>query len=768
MFFSIFVTRNTTYMKRVILLLMNLLLMIEYGHSQLTIIDNNCIPYAGCELSSLGKIHLEFDLSSFIEENQDVDISEVGIVSTMSAGRKFKIYKGIDTSGELLYSGYEKITNTSDAFKLGNTIELSLKETLTFEKGEDYLLYFPANCFYPSTKTTEYSTYKSGIISIPFKGCENSTSLNIVAISPESHSSIKIMSKLFIEFDRDVSVSEGATAYLLESGNQMGQSSYIAVESSNTNIICVRFDDITLYNSKTYSINLPENMVKDNSDDSIGNSELNLSFIGASFHPVETGRIYPSNNSELSWLSQVKIPFKFDEGYNLGRSEVKAKLYKGGLESEPTVYDCSIGSNMTDLLVDIWDFNLEPSTNYNLVIEEGQVVPTASDNISVKLLDTSNHDIVLTYTTPEVLSSVEKTNPTDVTPSANAEIDNLGTLRLTFQPYTFDGADYVVEMTEGAKATLSDGTSKWTVEMSYEGGEGGESYATADFNLELISGKDYKVTIPAGTFYPYAHTELMSRAESEAIELVFIGTTPAQHSVVISSSDGHTTTTIAMRHQDVVLAFEAPEGRNIENVTLNEQPIELNQGNYTIEDITEDAKFHVALNKVEPVVVEHDYVNVSLAIGTDENHAPVYVHPTEKGKDAKVNLSAGALWKLSSLKLNGEDVDASEANDGYYTIPGDKLNQDANLVAEFEYNGNYAFDFTTGVQTVEGCDYSVYSDNGTLVVENVADGANVAVYNMHGMLIDSTKASDSVLRLTIEPGYYVLIIGQETLKVRHQ
>lgn len=231
----------------------------------------------------------------------------------------------------------------------------------------------------------------------------------------------------------------------------------------------------------------------------------------------------------------------------------------------------------------------------------------------------------------------------------------------------------------------------------------------------------------------------------------------------------------AAKGEDFTVVLSVPEGRSIVSVSCNGEDVTdaAAEGAYIIEAIDTDAVIVVTLNELEPEVVietvikeiyiEPEHVNVTLSVG---GHATVR-HLVAKAMDAAIAVTPSDNWILDSLTLNGEDVTDAVA-DGVYTIPAASLEDDAELNAVFAYAGEVIFDFTTGVETMDGCDFRVYSDAEDLVIENVPTNARVAVYSTAGQLIASAEAGDNdIVRISLLPGIYVVTVDNVALKIKH-
>lgn len=78
------------------------------------------------------------------------------------------------------------------------------------------------------------------------------------------------------------------------------------------------------------------------------------------------------------------------------------------------------------------------------------------------------------------------------------------------------------------------------------------------------------------------------------------------------------------------------------------------------------------------------------------------------------------------------------------------LKGDTELTAHLEYTGSWASqDETTGVWTVEDKNIRIYGNTDHIVVDGVSPDNTICVYNVAGMLINSTRVSDGNDRVLI-------------------
>lgn len=134
-----------------------------------------------------------------------------------------------------------------------------------------------------------------------------------------------------------------------------------------------------------------------------------------------------------------------------------------------------------------------------------------------------------------------------------------------------------------------------------------------------------------------------------------------------------------------------------------------------------------------------------------------------KGSTVTVAVTPAENFKVERVSFNGED--ATLSGDSFTTPVLDT--DEARLEVTFAYDGTVVFDFTNGVESVDGCPYKVWNDTDHIVIENVKAGADIKVYSVAGVEIAATTAGDDIVKISVLPGVYVIVIDNVALKIRH-
>lgn len=747
-------------MRSFTLIVLGIVIFALQGMAQnLTIIKDKCIPAESAEYTTLKDIHLIFELSGVEKTYPDVQSSEIGLVSTLTKKKPIKLYKGSEATGDPIASCYKKVLNNSTEFHSGNYFDISFDSEIILEEGVTYTLYIPIANFAAATTSQIFTDYpKDQEAIIHFKGAK-AQGFAFENAQPEQFSNLKSVQKVVLSFNEEVTVTPQSVATIVENDNTIATSKALYVSENSSNSIVIEFEnEIPLYITHEYQLQIPENIIFSANDTSVGiDGAISLTYKGEDYHYLEVGRVYPKNNSELSWISEIRVPFNFETGYNLGHAQATMKLYEGSMESTPIELKCD-GSSLDNLVITPYKFDLKPSTTYYVVLDAGQIFPAENNDWRKTLKDTTNPEVVLTYMTPEVLESPNKVS-VDVIPAPGADNARLDMVTLNIADYEFENSSYSVKLaSENPVAIFNDGTNDTQLPLTFNANE---KKATCTVNRPLEAGKTYTLKVPAGTFAPNAHANLAAVAANDELVYTYTGkAAPVAEFVSLSYTvDGEVTLkTMVEKGKPVTVAVTVPEGRQIESVTLDGTPLSGVMDVYTIPALAEDAGVLVTLVPlVEPDPVYH---NVTLSL----DNAAAQTSAVEEGKTVSFKLTpVDDLWTVESV----ENATLDEASGMYVTEP---VTADTEVKATFALVNPVDFNFTTEVEEVPaGCAYSVRSEREMLIIEGVTAGDNIRIYTTGGTLIaDKTVPADmSVAAMNLASGIYIVAINNTTLKIRH-
>jgi hypothetical protein len=114
-------------------------------------------------------------------------------------------------------------------------------------------------------------------------------------------------------------------------------------------------------------------------------------------------------------------------------------------------------------------------------------------------------------------------------------------------------------------------------------------------------------------------------------------------------------------------------------------------------------------------------------------------------------------WLVHSVTFNGEDV-TQQMVDGSYTTPA--LTTNSTLIVVFE-------DKEDGILSPQNSNVRVYGESdGTICINNLADGEMVYVYDTNGRMVRQETASSEQMRIKLDNhGVYIVKAGVKTLKL---
>lgn len=163
---------------------------------------------------------------------------------------------------------------------------------------------------------------------------------------------------------------------------------------------------------------------------------------------------------------------------------------------------------------------------------------------------------------------------------------------------------------------------------------------------------------------------------------------------------------------------------------------------------------------------EPEYTNVTMLI---DNYSTL-VHQAPKGLPYMVWLMQAQDWVIDEVFVNGEDkTDEAAAGMGMLMVPAETMNE-ANVDIEvyYKYAHEIDFDFSSGINQLPDCKYSVLSENGEIVITGLEKGDVVNVYTTAGMHIANAESTGDTVAIKAPHAVYVVTINNSSLKVAHR
>ena len=653
-----------------LVVLFNGLMISKAADLSLKLDMSNSIPANEASYASLSKINMVFDFSDV--DMGDYSLENCGIEATMSATRLISLYKGTPTDGELLTTIRKNVMKTGDDFKTGNSIELSFDKEYVLEPNQLYTLHIAKQTFRLTPVDAKVYWYLPET-TISFYGKEASSSeLVLTGQNPSVDNPISELNVLSLTFNSNVKLSSEPIA-TLKDGEETLSTGVLAIDENNQNVVLADFGSQTLYVSHKYTVEIPTGTIF-SSDGQVSFRDLQINLEGGSFKYFSYGRIHPKNNSELSYLTDITVPVVCDDGLALGRAKApKAYLYKGESTEAIGEYLCEMGDDGKSWMIPVWNFSLEPSTQYRVVLPKDQHKLWSLTDTGVwrEVADTSNPELVLTYTTPAELEKPVKISLSGSTPTNMEACERIDNVVLNLARYEFEGNAYDIYLAnKNPMAIFSDGTTETSIPVSFKNGS---LSATVAVNRPLDSGKEYTLKIPANTFIPNVNENLAAVAGNDEILITVTGkAAPATEYVTVTYTIEGVS---AMRHEvekgkavsfTLTPADELWTVGNVENATLDE-----GSGKYVTAPLEADHEVKASFALVNPVefdfTTEVDEIEGELAHSIYSDGNNLVVNGVKGGDRIRVYTTAGALMADKTVP-EGMDTASISLDHGVYIV----------------------------------------------------------------------------------------------------
>ena len=774
-------------------------------------------PENNCDITSFSSIVLHFDFSEFFSDGQYENDGTWGIGCNGVSSKGIRLYKVTEDEEIELGSFYENVKDGADAsFQVGFDYKFSIPN-VEVEPGALYKISVRQN-FYalqkdqPVDKTVQALTlkdYASSVDDAYIFYCVGSSNGLQYSVSPNTENPIKSLNDVIVSFDSDIALQESAQAIIYGVFDDTETSHVLNIIKSNGNEITIKGNGLTLYKGNDYTLEIPGGIVSDINESSKTNEKIVLQYSGGSYHYFSLRRgIYPVDGAEVIEIGDVNIPFNFPEGYGFkttssGPVEINADLYVGGLDGEKIdsyVFEASDAD--ATILVGSVSSPLDAGQSYTLIVPKEQVVARNLTGIG-SIEGWTNDDIIINLTTP----SADAINAVEINGEIPSQAESIDNVSFVVAPYKYNDDNYNYVVCEEPVIKLFENDSEiasYPIELAVVE----NAYVLRNkeaMNTELAKGKSYRIVLPAGTVTP-DHSFLGKYAANKELTFTIEGMATGELKAEFTSNiaEGQTAShigVVSIYTANPVAAVEgaALELRNGEEVKTapvrvsvengyshiyadfsdadhkalaleraTEYTVVLPQGSVT--DASNESlvnnEYSFTINglekEVEPVVPE--YVSVDFTI--DQYVSTSY--RMVKNEPSTIKLNVTDDWYLKSLTLNGEDVIDNVTSDGFYTLPA--LEADAELAAEFSYREDLVMTETSGVGSIEGSNgnISVYNDGNMIVIENLANGDNVAVYTVNGMIIKSFVASKDIMYIDAPVGQvYIIRVNNGAVKLQH-
>lgn len=168
-----------------------------------------------------------------------------------------------------------------------------------------------------------------------------------------------------------------------------------------------------------------------------------------------------------------------------------------------------------------------------------------------------------------------------------------------------------------------------------------------------------------------------------------------------------------------------------------------------------------------PEVVEPEFVDVKIVT----NDFMTTSQKAVKGKQFSYSMSfnsteeeAPVCWEVKSVEP--ADMVLASLNGAIMTKP---LNDATTLNIEVDYTGEWATNISSNVWEIKNDNpIQIFEEGGMIVIQGVTPENTICVYNVAGMLVNTTRTTEGndIVRLSVSPGYtYIVTVDGVAAKI---
>ncbi|MDE5790645.1 MAG: hypothetical protein K2H96_05395 [Muribaculaceae bacterium] len=641
-------------------------------------------PSQNEKLSSVSEFIFSFNFEKVYNAYPDVEKADFGICASMGEEKYITVYKGDVETGDVLFTINQSISTRSKLFAPGETsLKLSLDQTYILEPGEKYTVHIPARVFYTRTKATSYDTYAEEYQYI-FYGEESSEDgLLLVEETPKRGSLIDNINEIQLEFNSAISVSSDALILLKEGSNIIGEGK-VEVDSENENVALIQFSDTPLYNSHSYVVEVPSDIIFIK-DTNIGNSEITLIYTGTSLKYHKYGRVSPSNGSDVSYLTSITVPVNADDNLELGRAKApKAYFYEGNSSDALETITCEMNGENDGWIIPVWYFDMQPSSTYRIVVPADQYHLWYRNDAGnfVEAKDTSNPELVLTYTTPAELEKAPVFTFSQTVPGEGETLASVETVKVPVAPYEIETISYLPTLiAEHPEAQfMQDGELLKSVPLTLnfeEDNEANQAFLSAVVDEVMVKGHSYSLVIPAGIIGPEVGptmteaqaSSFRNAVKNEEMTITFNGSTPTEAMVTYYIGETGSMSTIVKIGETVTVNVAGSEDWKVKDLLFNGEPVEAEGDEYVTSAITADATIAVTYEYAHEI--DFDYTT-----GVGEIEDCPYALSSNAGHLVISGLNEGdaiTIYTIGGMKVADLPAVPAKMHEASISLPEGKV-----------------------------------------------------------------------------------------------
>lgn len=639
-------------MRRIVSFLITLCLLLS-GLSVSAFELKESIPQDGSTLEFIQEITLIFDYEDLKTQNPTVTDWHIGC----------NVWGG-DPVVALKNSNGDIVAQIIDNAELseGDVFTFSFENPVILQPEEQYTLEISEYSF-SLYKQGNYKGYVADNEAVSFVFYGKAGDVKILALDkvlPEERSVIADINKVDFYFNNQIDIKDGALSYLYETGlTEPIASARVELNEDGISASTV-FDEVTLFNTHSYRIVIPENSIFLKGETENGYQEISVNYTGASYNYFGYGRISPSNNSEVEYLSRISVPVKLEAGAQyIGRDfKATACMYKVEGEERTLVADaieCNINEATNGFYINVFDFALEPSSTYQIEVEKDSFHLWSADT-QKPLYDTSNETLTLTYTTPAEIAPLAVQEFGEVTPVASEPLEKLEAFKVMLAPYEFENTFYypeflssaaegynvvsVVDVTDNSEVTSFKVDIKWDTDNNYWL----ENIEPLD--VTLFEGRSYEVRVPAGMVC-CRYDPIRELTANKDFAVTYNGGYSPNCEFTYSVSGLSDVTTTVAKGSTVTVNVAPAENFKVESVIFNGEEAALSGDSFTTPALDSDeALLEVTFAYDGTILFDFttgvdDIADCPFKVWSNDDH--IVIENVTVGADIKVYSVAGVL-----------------------------------------------------------------------------------------------------------------------------
>lgn len=651
----------------------------EYGPE---VVVSECTPAAGGEVESVHEITFVFNCTKAFTHYPELTPENSIIPGVFNAYKTVYLYKGTAEDGELLAS----VPKTKVKGAIGvTTATFELDKECALLAGQLYTIAWDAEIFsIKEDGQVAYDDAYTGAGSYSFYGASSSiSSFELLSYSPGVNSSV--IEDFSLVFSQDVTLAPDASARFYEGETLLGEAS-LSVSSENETTVEGKFDQIPLYYSHNYTLSIDEGVILEKNTDKAFEA-IQLNYKGTAYKYFSYGRVTPSNNSEVSYLSIISVPCNgIENGYTLYNVDTPyVQMYEGDATEPMAEIRCTLNATSSGWEIPVWNFSLKPSTTYRFVLaaDQSKLWEPGERVAYVKVEDTSNPELILTYTTPSEPQEAPYITLGESSPSDGDIISSIEQLTVSIDSFDFETINYLPTLlVENPEAKfMQDGelikTAPIALEFVESGGQDGQGVLKMEINETLLKGHNYEVVIPEGIIGPSVGPTMTAEQRESFQNAVknkervfsFIGKTPTEATVTYFIGEVGSMSTIVKIGETVTVNVAGSEDWKVKELFYNREEVEFEGSEYVTPEITEDATIAVTYEYAKEIDFDFEtgvgsVENCPYTLSNDSSHIIISgLNPDDKiaiytlgGMQVGETLTVPADMSTASISLPENQV----------------------------------------------------------------------------------------------------------------